>query len=347
MEGDRANGALVLSLDFELYWGMRDRKPLDAAERQRLLRAREVVPQILSVFREHSIRATWATVGLLFARSRDEAEEYRPPHVPQYEQRQLDPYAEMLGADEATDPFHFAPSLIKQVAETPGQEVASHSFSHYYALERGPGEREFQADLNSAIRIAANSGHFLKSYVFPRNQVRGSYLPILKQAGFESYRGTEPAKAHPPVSFREQRRLSKRAFRLADAYWNLNGMKTVAWPRTDCSRTERPVSVSASRYLRPYSSALSFLENERYKRIESAMRSAARERRIFHLWWHPEDFAAAPERNLDFLERVLTAFGRYRRELEMVSLSMRDVGALVRTEDEEDATRDEIVESVQ
>jgi len=317
--GGLGQGALVISLDFELHWGVRDHRPLDAAERRRLLAARGVVPGILSAFREHAVRATWATVGFLFARSREEALECRPRHMPHYEQVALDPYCESLGRGETDDPFHFAPSLIRQVAQEPGQEVGSHSYSHYYSLEQGQSEAEFKADVASAKRIAENSGYRLRSYVFPRNQVRGSYLPILGQAGFQSYRGTEPAAAKAPVTFREQRRPWLRALRLMDAYWDVNGPQTVDWPASG-----KPAPVDASRYLRPFAPALRALEDTRLRRIASAMKRAAIEKRIFHLWWHPEDFAGHPRRNLDFLQRVLNVFDRYRREYGMVSLSMSE-----------------------
>ena len=58
------------------------------------------------------------------------------------------------------------------------------------------------------------------------------------------------------------------------------------------------------------------------------MKSAARERRIFHLWWHPEDFAGYPDRNIDFLRRVLNVFDKCRKEEGMASLSMGDVSLL-------------------
>ena len=318
-------GALVVSLDFELHWGVRDQRPLDAAERKRLLAARAVVPEILRAFREHAVRATWATVGLLFAQSREEAQECRPRTVPNYERLELDPYCESLGRDEGDDPFHFAPSLIRAIAEEAGQEVGSHSFSHYYALEAGQSEVEFRADVESARRIAENSGYRLQSYVFPRNQVRGAYLPVLAEAGFRSYRGTEPAASKSPVPFGEQRRPGVRALRLMDAYWNVNGPQTWEWPSGG-----PPVAVAASRYLRPFAPALRALEGVRLKRIANAMRQAAIEKRIFHLWWHPEDFADYPERNLEFLHRVLNTFDDCRRECGMLSLSMGDVTSVGR-----------------
>jgi peptidoglycan/xylan/chitin deacetylase (PgdA/CDA1 family) len=310
-------GALVISLDFELHWGVRDQRPLDAAERKRLLAARAVVPEILRAFREHAVHATWATVGLLFASSRDEAQECRPRRLPKYARRELDPYCESLGRDEGDDPFHFAPSLIRCIAGEPGQEVGSHSYSHYYSLEAGQQENEFKADVVSAKRIAENSGYRLRSYVFPRNQVRGSYLPILSQAGFYAYRGTETAVSKAAGTFSEQRRPWLRALRLLDAYWDVNGAQLLEWPQGG-----EPVAMNASRYLRPFSPALRALEGRRLKRIATAMREAAREKRIFHLWWHPEDYAAHPERNIEFLQQVLHTFEGCRREFGMVSLSM-------------------------
>jgi peptidoglycan/xylan/chitin deacetylase (PgdA/CDA1 family) len=320
---DESQGALVISLDFELHWGVRDHRPLDAAERQRLIAARVVVPGILKTFRDHGVRATWATVGLLFARSREEAQECRPDRLPKYQQMELDPYNEPLGRDESEDPFHFAPSLVQEVAQEPGQEIASHSYSHYYSLEAGQGEEEFKGDVASAKRIAENSGYRLRSYVFPRNQVRASYLPILRHAGFYTYRGTEPVAAKAPVPFHEQRKPWSRALRLLDAYCNVNGVQTVDFPYGD-----QPAPVDASRYLRPFSPALRSLEGMRLKRIAAAMRSASREKRIFHLWWHPEDFALHPERNLNFLHQVLGVFDQCRRDYGMVSLSMGDVAAV-------------------
>jgi peptidoglycan/xylan/chitin deacetylase (PgdA/CDA1 family) len=319
MSAGTGQGALVISLDLELHWGVRDHRALDKAERKRLLAARGVVPGILRVFREHAVHATWATVGLLFARSREEAQECRPRRMPKYEQAALDPYCENLGRDESDDPFHFAPSLIREVAQQAGQEVGSHSYSHYYSLEPGQSEAEFEADLASAKRIAENSGYQLRSYVFPRNQVRGSYLPILAQAGFHTYRGTEAAAAQAAVTFREQRRLWPRALHLLDAYFDLNGPQILAWPAGG-----HPLPVDASRYLRPFSTALRALEGARLKRIAAAMQHAAIEKRLFHLWWHPEDFARHPQRNLDFLERVLNVFDRCRREHGMVSLAMSE-----------------------
>ena len=322
--GDQT-GALVISLDFELHWGVRDRVLLDDAERARLLQARDGIPRILDLFEEYSVHATWAVVGLLFARSSEEAEAFRPHKEPHYRDARLNPYREKIGKGEDDDPFHFAPSLIDRIAKRRGQEIASHSFSHYYCLEPGQTEEEFEADLKSAIAIAANAGYTLRSYVFPRNQVNPPYLAALRRSGILAYRGNEPIEVRKAGSFAEQRRPHKRIARLLDTYADIYGPLTVA--RTTSSEL---LSVPASRYFRAYRPAFGLLEPCLLQRISNAMRYAAEHAEVFHLWWHPEDFAAHFDRNLRVLHSVLDQFVEFRKRYGMVSMSMADLAQQVR-----------------
>ncbi len=71
-------GAFVISLDFEIHWGVRDYKPADGDYRQYLLGERQSVPAMLELFREFDVAATWATVGFLFANSKAELEKFKP-----------------------------------------------------------------------------------------------------------------------------------------------------------------------------------------------------------------------------------------------------------------------------
>ena len=130
-----AFGALVISLDFELHWGVRDKRPVDGPYRENLLGAREAIPRMLDLFEEFGVAATWATVGFLFAKNRREREEFSPSIRPQYKNPKLDAYAETTGDNEDDDPIHYASSLIARIAKTPKQEIATHTFSHYYCQE--------------------------------------------------------------------------------------------------------------------------------------------------------------------------------------------------------------------
>ena len=58
--------SVVISLDFELRWGMHDRLGTNYdAYRENLENVREIVPALLKLFSEHKIRVTWACVGAL------------------------------------------------------------------------------------------------------------------------------------------------------------------------------------------------------------------------------------------------------------------------------------------
>jgi alkyl hydroperoxide reductase subunit AhpC len=55
------------------------------------------------------------------------------------------------------------------------------------------------------------------------------------------------------------------------------------------------------------------------------MQHAAETGQIFHLWWHPEDFAPYCAQNLAMLRHVLELFSQYRSQYGMSSLSMNEV----------------------
>jgi len=314
------NGALIVSLDFELYWGVSDQHPLDAAERSRLQTARQVVPALLQLFDNYGIHATWATVGMLFADSRAEAESFKPALRPQYQDPKLDPYNQNLGASEEEDPYHFAPSLIAQIARTAGQEIASHSFSHYYGMEGGQELESFAADVESAVKIAAAKGYTLNSFVFPRNQVNPAYLPTLQKLGFSCYRDTERVAIKGSSNFANQQKPWKRIGRLMDSYLNIFGAQL-----SEAEMLQGLLCTRSSRYLRPYAPWCAAFTGQLQHRIQGQIKAAASTGKLFHLWWHPEDFALFPEDNLRVLEGVLQYFDQLRNSHKMHSWNMREL----------------------
>ena len=85
-------GKLIISLDVELMWGVREHMSA-ATYGDAILGGRKAIPKMLRMFEEHGIRATWATVGLLFARSRSEMLEHMPDVLPEYVNAELGNYA--------------------------------------------------------------------------------------------------------------------------------------------------------------------------------------------------------------------------------------------------------------
>ena len=81
-------------------------------------------------------------------------------------------------------------------------------------------------------------------------------------------------------------------------------------------------------FLRPYSPQRKGLEPIRLRRIAGGIRAAAKNRGIFHLWWHPHNFGKNIAENLEFLRSVLKVFAEQRQVHGMQSLSMIEVASL-------------------
>ncbi len=159
---------------------------------------------------------------------------------PLYVNHELSPYPHLshVGRDEQEDPFHFAPSLIKLIASSPHQEVATHTFSHYYCLEKGQDIESFRADLEAAKKVASKYTLNMESLVFPRNQFNGDYLSACKELGIKAYRGNERSWIYRAKS-REDESLFRRAVRLLDAYVNISGHNCYALERLPRDSTSK------------------------------------------------------------------------------------------------------------
>lgn len=316
-------GTFVVSLDFELYWGVRDKRSLEAY-RANLLGVRQAVPAMLSLFREYGVSATWAAVGFLFFDGRDELLEALPHRRPAYAARGLSPYdaLQSLGRSEAEDPYHFAPSLLKEIAATPGQEVGTHTFSHYYCLEPGQALEDFSADLAAARRASqAKLGVEPRSIVFPRNQFNPRYLAACRAEGLLAYRGNHGSWLYEARNEEDESTL-RRGVRLLDSYLPLSGTNTHAPVRLDAHGL---VNVPASRFLRPHSTRLKQLDELRVRRISGDLEQAAKNGGLYHLWWHPHNFGVNLQDNLQFLRRILDGFSELRTRHSMQSAHMSAV----------------------
>lgn len=324
------SGAFIISLDFELHWGGFEKWPLDSY-RTYFLNTRNAIPRMLSLFNAHGIHATWAGVGLLFHDNREQMIGHFPAAKPSYKASNLSAYHYIeqtgIGDSELTDPFHYGMSLIKQIAGTPGQELGSHTFAHYYCNEPGQTTEEFRADLRAAQQAAAVLGKTLRSLVFPRNQFNQEYLKVCRQEGFVVVRDN-PGDWFWRVGSTQHESSWKRLNRGADAYIPV-GRKNTFTARSVNVQEGLPICLPASRLLRPYRPSELFLNRLKVSRIQNEMRQAARDGEFYHLWWHPHNFGNYPEENLRDLEKILVTFAHCRDEFGMQSLSMGEAADLI------------------
>lgn len=310
-------GTLIVSLDFELFWGMLEVFALEDYQ-DNVLGGKKAIPQLLDLFRKYGIHATWATVGYLFAENKAELAEFFPDRElrPAYADPRLDPYAylNIIGSNEEEAPCFFCPDLIRLVAQTPGQEIGSHTFCHYYCWAEGQTVEQFAADMKAAKVIGAEKGYDLTSVVLPRNQCAAEYTKVLSDLGYTAFRDLENDWVHRKVPIR----ILERACILLDAYLPLT--KGTYRPRKEAGIW----NFTGSKMYRPIMPRLRALEWLKMRRIKGQMRRAARRGEVYHLWWHPHNLGVETEKHMAQLEEIFRYYEELKEKYGMQSLNMRE-----------------------
>lgn len=314
------NGNFIISLDFELLWGVFD--VVNFEERRAYFeKTRIVIPEILNLFEKHGIKATWATVGMLFNENWEEWNANKPDLLPEYENQTLSAYrfGDMI-QDQNTENLCFAPELIRLIYKTPGQEIGTHTYSHYYCMEPGQNISAFEADLNVSVKMADKMHINLRSLVFPRNQLRKDYLRVCYKLGIKNVR-SNPSSWYwkDPNSIA----ISTRIARTGDAYIPL-GKKTYSAEEFNF-QPSTVLEQKASRFLRPVEENLQ-LRKLKIKRILAEMTSAAKNNEIYHLWWHPHNFGDFPRESLKDLKIILEKFIFLKQKYDFKSTNMWEIG---------------------
>jgi hypothetical protein len=314
------NGKFVISLDFELMWGVLDKHTIDTYG-ENVIGVHEVLPKILNILNEYKINTTIALVGFLFYKNKKQLISDLPEILPDYKNSNLNPYYHMVSEDLdfKSGKYFFAPHLIDLIKQYPNIEIGSHTYSHYLCLENGLNINQFESDLKKFISISNENSIRLYSIVFPRNQYSEDHLKVCYQNGILSYRGNENKWYYEPKSTSEQN-LFVRFFRLIDTYVNISGHN--CYDLNNYIEDSRPLNIPSSRFLRPYNSKLKLLEWFRLKRIKNSMTYAAKNGLTYHLWWHPHNFGKDINENLSFLNEILKHFNFLNTKYNFKSYSM-------------------------
>ena len=101
LSGHKSGGTLIVSLDFELFWGMLDKCAL-ADYQENVLGGRAAIPRMLELFQKYGIHATWAAVGFLFGEDYRQLSPFFPAEAqrPTYDNPKLNPYGVFSGIGE-------------------------------------------------------------------------------------------------------------------------------------------------------------------------------------------------------------------------------------------------------
>lgn len=322
----------MVSLDFELMWGMIDVSYRDNYV-QNIIGVQSVIPRLLALAEKYDIKMTFGIVGMITCSSRQEIMSYQPKQIPSYCDSNLQPYGsyfENIGDSIETDRLHYGADLIEMVINNGNHEVGTHTFCHYYCQAPGQCSDQFESDLESAISVLKEKGISVSSIIFPRNQCNDVYLQICKNHGIKSYRGNERNWLHDPKeSGGRIKKTIRRALRLIDTYINISGHNCY---NDEYMRNDVITNVAASRFLKPYTPRLAFLDDLKYRRIKNDMTYAAKNDLTYHLWWHPHNFGIHQDENFAFLEKIFKHYTKLKEEYAFESKTMSEINTLINNE---------------
>lgn len=285
-------GALTISIDLEILWGVWDLSP-HKTDRLAAPLERTIATRLLDLFERHDVRATWAIVGRLLDDSRG--------------------FDGLRGPKEAW----FAPDIVDRIRESRVEhEVGSHSYGHVYfnAIDR----EEALFDLARAKSIHRSRGLPFRSLVFPRN-LQG-HLDVLRSVGLEVYRTSDAGI----LGWTE-----RHAGRLRPALNVVEKAVALPSPLVDAYDNDGLVELPTSMLLMARSGPRKIIHPRALAhKITSGVRRAAAERRIFHLWFHPSNFYDAMDSQLSILEEGLRVAAHLRDRGELDVRTMADYADL-------------------
>ena len=107
-------GHFIISLDFELYWGVRDNRGKEYFPV--LEKVPKVCEELLKLFEKYNVSCTWATVGALLADNKD-ALVACLPKKPSYKNEKFSPFNDFNEILALEDQLVIASDTVKKILE--------------------------------------------------------------------------------------------------------------------------------------------------------------------------------------------------------------------------------------
>lgn len=193
---------------------------------------------------------------------------------------------------EKGSPNYSGLDIVRKIGKVKDQEIGSHSYTH--AIFSEISKNEAIDEFNKFKR---------KSFVFPKNKIK--YLSELKKAGFKSYRGADDNE-----------------FELLIPRFPL-----VHLPRIEGGL----LNVQGSMYFVSGRDLKRFIpKNFRYFKSVLGIENAIKQKKIFHLWFHPMDFVDDSQKLFSDFEKILEYASKKRNERKLKILNMDQIYKLQR-----------------
>lgn len=280
-------GIFTISIDTELAWGT-DKDKVEKRRKQ-FGNTRKAINQLLELFAQYEISATWAIVGRLFLKA----------------------------PKNDKNSFWCGQDIVKKIKDcSVPQEIASHSFSHLNFDEKKCSRKSAKLDLERYKELTDRLNIRFKSFIFPKNKI--GYLELLYQNNFLCYRDIdnrwyEKTKVLPSI-FKRILRVSEDIFVITPP---------CSLPR---KRADKPLAIPASMMYRPLNGIWKFIPVKlRISRIKKGIDKAIGDKKIFHLWFHPFNLGEGTEELMEGLKKILKYASQKRKDGQLDIATMGEI----------------------
>ncbi len=288
-------GIFTISLDTELAWGANDKPDVLKSNVKYYEKTRDVIDRLLILFKQYEIPATWAVVGHLFLEQCQLNGGEKHPEIPRssYPWYRKDWFSADPCTDLDQDPYWYGKDIVDKIISCPvPQEIGCHSFSHILFGDENTKRETVKAELEFSQKLAKELNLELKSFVFPRN-IEG-YFDELKKAGFRVFRGSEP------MWYRRYSSKVQKVFHITDQFFSFTPPVIIPEEKEGLINIQGSMLYLSMDGFRKYIPV-----KARVKKARKGLKKAAKEKKIFHLWFHPFKLATAPEKLLPGFEKIL------------------------------------------
>jgi peptidoglycan/xylan/chitin deacetylase (PgdA/CDA1 family) len=288
---------VYFSYDYELLWGVWDGTGEGYAQRN-VAAANDVAAYLVDLHKKHHIPATFAIVGAMLGelapldimtqagRTQDDLNRFKTVFIPKAVHK---------------DMVYVNKAALAEMAGNALFEIASHTFTHFYALKASDEliKKDFEA-FNDLLK--AKTGRAATSLVMPKNQMTSEVLAVAADYGFRVVRMNPDSWLYRPVNRAGVSAKLIRVLRFADTFVPL--LELFA----DRSRHVAEISkvkVNKGQYfVRPFL-RFGFLNWLHRQRLKIGFHYCALRQIDCHFWSHPHNFGAGPDAAIDNFEKLL------------------------------------------
>jgi len=297
-------GLFAISVDLELAWGICD-QILNNGARRAISKERQIVKRLLNLMEEYEIRASWGVVGHLLQSENPWKNGVFHPEIsrPMLTGETRDWFFQV--AKDTSDPLWYGRDLINMIKNcSTEQEIGSHSFCHILYDEEVANQEAIIADIRLAKEIHAANDLPFDFFIFPRNLI--GFRDLLAENGIKVYRG------------HEQRWYESLPCKVVHRLLNLTYYILGITPSTVKAKKDEHglINIPASMLLIGRAGFIrSLIPNKNLTRMAMAgIDSAIKKNEIFHLWFHPSNFAFNTEQQFQNLKSIFQQVNELREK---------------------------------